>query len=84
MSTYQLFIVLHGLKDVLVWLVPLLIAVLFSVTAFVISSRWIRERRTRSASLAELLARVEGIETRIANLETTDAGSESIRSQGTD
>lgn len=69
MSTYQLFIILHSLKDVLVWLVPLLIAILFSVTAFVISSRWIRERKKGTDRFGELFSRIEVIERRIAEFE---------------
>lgn len=69
MSMYQFFVMVHGLKDVLVWLVPLVVAVLLCVTALVISSRWIRERKMSSGMLSHLLERIETMESRLEALE---------------
>lgn len=75
MSTYQFFIILHGLKDVLVWLVPLLIAILLCVTAIIIAFRWIRARRAGAEGIAALSARVNELENRLTVLETRDEGA---------
>ena len=69
MSTYQFFIILHGLKDVLVWLVPLLVGVLFAVTALVISTRWLKQRRSAAVDLARIDERLDEIESRLTSVE---------------
>ncbi|HUX20611.1 MAG TPA: hypothetical protein VMW69_05175 [Spirochaetia bacterium] len=76
MSTYQFFIILHGLKDVLVWLVPLLVAVIFCATALAISTRWMRQRKSTTTGFDRLEKRVDELEARLAALDrSTDAGN---------
>jgi len=73
MSTYQFFIILHGLKDVLVWLIPLVVAIILCLTALAISARWFKERRSSANGVSGLAARVEEIESRLTAIERREA-----------
>lgn len=70
MSLYRLFIVLHALDGVLVWLVPLLIAILLCGTALLITARRFRARREQTGPVSELVRRIEALESRIDSLES--------------
>jgi len=69
MSAYELAIYLHALKNLILWLVPVLIAVVVCLTAYCAVRRWLQYRHGQPPELEQLRKRIEHLEERLELLE---------------
>ncbi len=69
MSAYELAISLHALKSLILWLVPVIIAVVVCLTAYLVVRRWLQHIHGQPPELEQLRKRIERLEERLEVLE---------------
>ncbi len=69
MSPYELAIYLHGVKSLILWLVPVLVAAVVCLTAYLVVRRWLQYAHGQPPELAQLRKRIDDLEARLNALE---------------
>lgn len=69
MTAYEFAIYLHNIKDLILWLVPVLVAAVVCVTAFFVVRRWLQYSHGNPPELEQLRKRINRLEERIDLLE---------------